>query len=96
MLTVEGYRCIVQARCSLTAYPEYRILRRETARAIAEFICQEILYWWGAVAEIVSDNGPNYVAAITHLAEKYGIHHIRISPYNSQANGLVERRHFEV
>jgi hypothetical protein len=30
------------------------------------------------------------------LAEQYGIHHIRISPYNSQANGIVEHRHLDV
>ncbi|EPT02901.1 hypothetical protein FOMPIDRAFT_1117531, partial [Fomitopsis schrenkii] len=30
------------------------------------------------------------------LGKRYGIRHIRISPYNSQANGIVERRHFDV
>ncbi|EIN07618.1 hypothetical protein PUNSTDRAFT_26530, partial [Punctularia strigosozonata HHB-11173 SS5] len=45
--------------------------------------------------EVVTDNGPQFIAAVTWLANKYGIHHIRISPYNSRAN-LVERRHFDV
>ena len=31
-----------------------------------------------------------------YLAKKYGIHHIKISPYNSQANGVVKRKHFDV
>ncbi|KIN93863.1 hypothetical protein M404DRAFT_169988 [Pisolithus tinctorius Marx 270] len=30
------------------------------------------------------------------LAMQYHIHHIRISPYNSQANGIVERHHYDV
>jgi len=30
------------------------------------------------------------------LASQYGIRHIRVSGYNSQANGLVESKHFNV
>jgi hypothetical protein len=33
---------------------------------------------------------------VDDLAECYGIHPIRILPYNSQANGIVERRHYDV
>src|SRR5882724_2667794 len=29
-------------------------------------------------------------------SEKYSIHHIQISPYNSQVNGLVECKHFNI
>ena len=31
-----------------------------------------------------------------YLAKQYHIRHIRISGYNSRANGLVERAHFDV
>jgi len=51
---------------------------------------------WGALKEIVSDNGGAFVKAVEYLAKKYHIHHIRISGYNSRANGLVERPHFDV
>ncbi|KIK73070.1 hypothetical protein PAXRUDRAFT_74267, partial [Paxillus rubicundulus Ve08.2h10] len=34
--------------------------------------------------------------ALDLLASRYNIRHIRISPYNSQANGIVERRHYDV
>src|SRR5882724_9930865 len=37
-----------------------------------------------------------FVAVAGYLLEKYGIHHIKISPYNSQANGLVECKHFDI
>ena len=30
------------------------------------------------------------------LTSQYGIHHIWISPYNSQANGVVEQCHYDV
>jgi len=42
------------------------------------------------------DNGTPFVAALDVLAAKYHIHHIRISPYNSQANGIVKQQHFPV
>ncbi len=90
------YRYIYQARCSLTAWPEWRMLRNDSADAIAKFIFEEILCRWGALSEIVTDNGPPVIAAVAALAAKYKIHHMKISGYNSQANGIVERRHRNV
>ena len=46
--------------------------------------------------EIVTDNGPAFLKALSHLEKHYHIKHIRISGYNSRANGLVERSHFDV
>ncbi|KAJ8457162.1 hypothetical protein ONZ45_g18426 [Pleurotus djamor] len=91
-----GFQYIVHARCALTAYPEWRALRRETAEHIDMFIFREILCRWGAVEEIVTDNVTPFIRAVDYLSKTYGIHHIRISPYNSQANGIVERQHFSV
>ena len=88
-----GYRYIVQARCSLSAWPEWRALRSETGRTLAAFIFEDILCRWGAVEEIVTDNGTAFVAALDYLADRHGIRHIRISAYNSRANGIVERQH---
>ncbi|KIJ14891.1 hypothetical protein PAXINDRAFT_12167 [Paxillus involutus ATCC 200175] len=34
--------------------------------------------------------------ALDILASRYNIHHMHISPYNSQANRIVERRHYDV
>ena len=34
--------------------------------------------------------------ALDWLKERYHINHVRISAYNSQANGIVERRHYDV
>lgn len=90
MPTSHGYDHIVQARCSLSAWPEWRMLKTETARTLGAFLFEEVLCRWGVIEEIITDNGTPFVAAVNWLAEKYGIHHIRISAYNSQANGNVE------
>ena len=93
MPTSHGFSYIVQARCSLTAWPEWRMLRKETGRTLGAFIFEELLCRWGGVEEIVTDNGTPFVAALDWLASKYHIRHIRISAYNSKANGIVERSH---
>src|SRR5882672_7954861 len=36
------------------------------------------------------------MAMAVYLSKKYGIHHINISRYNSQANGVVEWKHFDI
>ena len=76
-----GYRYIVQARCALTAYPEWWMLHSKNASALASFIFEDILCHWGALAEIVTDNGPAFVQALNVLADQYNIRHICISPY---------------
>ena len=91
-----GYWYIVQARCALTAYPEWWMLCSENASTLASFIFEDILCHWGTLAEIVTDNGPAFGQALNVLANQYNIQHIRISPYNSQANSVVERRHLDV
>ena len=91
-----GYKYIVQARCSLTHWPEWEMLRKETAKSLAVFILRNIIYRWGTLLEIVTDNGAPFVKALNYLARQYHITHIRISGYNSRANGLVERSHFDV
>lgn len=91
-----GFKYIVQARCSLTHWPEWEMLRKETAKTVAQFILKNLIYRWGTLLEIVTDNGSPFVKALTYLAKHYHITHIRISGYNSRANGLVERSHFDV
>jgi transposase InsO family protein len=88
-----GYHLLVHARCSLSAYPEWRPLRKETARSVGAFIFEELLCRWGALEEVITDNGPAFIKALDYLAERYGIRHIKISPYNSQGNGIIERQH---
>ena len=72
------------------------MLRSENASTLASFIFEDILCRWGALAEIVTDNGPAFVQALDVFADRYNIRHICISPYNPQANGVVERHHLDV
>jgi hypothetical protein len=91
-----AYKYIVQARCSLSYYPEFRMLRAETARTLGDWIYEDILCWWGSLREIVTDNGPAFLKAMEYLSKHYHLNHIHISGYNSRANGTVERSHFDV
>ena len=96
MPRASGYSYIVQGRCSLTHYPEFRCLRKESAQAIGDWIFQDVLCRWGTLVEIVSDNGKPFVAALRYIETKYHVKHIRISGYNSRANGIAERAHYDV
>ena len=78
------------------AYPEWQMLHSENVSALASFIFEDIFCRWGTLAKIVTDNGPAFVQALDVLADRYNIRHIRISPYNSQANGVVEQHHLDV
>ena len=91
-----GYKYIVQGRCSLIYWPEWAMLQAENAKSLARWILHDIIYRWGLLLEIVTDNGPAFLKALKYLEKHYHIKHIRISGYNSRANGLVERSHFEV
>src|ERR1700753_725456 len=89
-----GY--IVDARCALTRYLEARGLRTADAESIGKFLLEEVICRWGCPRWIVTDNGKPFVAAVKWLNAKYCIVGIRISSYNSQANGTVERGHWDV
>jgi hypothetical protein len=96
MPTSNAFKYIVQGRCSLSYWPEFRMLRSETAKTLGDWIFEDLLCRWGSLAEIVTDNGKPFLKALTYLAKRYHVRHIRISGYNSQANGLVERSHFDI
>jgi len=96
MPPAHSYWYIIQARCALTSYSEWRALKRETSKTLSAFIFEDLLCRWGSLQEIVTDNGKAFVVALQKLTAKYKVQHIRISPYNSQANGPVERAHQDV
>jgi len=63
-----GYHPIVQARCALTTYLEWQMSQFENTSVLVFFIFKDILCCWGAVAELVTDNGPAYIQALDLLA----------------------------
>lgn len=92
----KNYNGVTVARCGLTGWPEARALVNETAETLGEWIFEDILCRWGCLKEIVTDNGPAIKKALRHIEEKYGIIGILITPYNKQANGKVERGHWDI
>jgi hypothetical protein len=68
-----GFGYVVHARCSVSSYPEARILRSENHETLTDFIFQDILCRWGAIQTIVTDNGKPFIAALNSLAKRYGI-----------------------
>ena len=92
----EGKKAMVQGRCATASYPEWRALAKVNGPTLGRFLFEEVLCRWGVVGEIVTDNGADIVKAVEYLSIKHGIRHIKISAYNSRANGIVERKHFDV
>ena len=94
MHSAKGFGAIVACRDDLSGVCEARALRNASSKEIARFFWEQIICRYGAVQHVITDNGPETKGAFEILVEKYNIHHIRISPYNSKANGVVERGHF--
>ena len=85
-----GYKYIVQGCCSLTHWPEWEKFHKESAKSLTTFILHNIIYHWGTLLEIVTDNGAPFIKALDYLAKHYHLRHIRISGYNSCVNGILE------
>ena len=96
MPRVNKFEYIVAARDDLTGAAEGRALRNLKAATLAKFFFEEILCRYGAVGQVTTDNGSEVQGAFTELMDRYGIPRISISPYNSRANGVVERGHFTI
>jgi hypothetical protein len=58
---------------------------------VATIFHKEIICRHGCPIEVTSDGGPTFEKDFMEALEKWGVKSIKISPYNPQANGLVER-----
>lgn len=87
-----GYRYIIVAIDYLTKYIEVRAIRNQTSSEIASFIYEEIITRHNTPRVIITDNGKPFVSELfENVCNTFGIRHKTISPYHSQASGLVER-----
>ena len=66
------------------------MVKHENFKTIVAFL-YELVCRWGAIKVLVTDNAPQYLQAAELLAEKFHIKHIKILPYNSRAQGPIER-----
>jgi hypothetical protein len=91
-----SFKYIVQARCSLSYYPEFKMLRAKTARTLGDWIYEDILCRWGSLEKVVTDNGPAFLKVMDYPSRWYHLNHICISGYNSWADRLVKQSHFDI
>ena len=96
MPLLSGYKYIIQSCCSLSYWLEWAMLAKENTVTLGKWILHDIIYCWGLLLEIITNNGPAFLKALAYLERHYHIKHIRISSYNSHANSIVERSHFKV
>ena len=89
-----GYIAYIAARCATTGFAEARMLKNLRAKTRAAFVFENIICRMGNVDMISTDNGSEFDNEILkRLLEDYNVHHIKILPYSSRAQGIVERSH---
>ena len=96
MPLAKGKQWLIGCRDDLSGVTECKAIAKDRAKVIAHFFLKRIILRYGIVQEVVTDNGPSFCKEFTALLKHYGLHHIKISPYNSQANGVVERGHYNI
>ena len=96
MPLARGKQWLIGCRDDLSGVTECEAIARDQAKIIARFFLERIILRYGIVLEVVTDNGPSFCKEFADLLKSFGIRHIKISPYNSQANGVVERGHYNI
>ena len=96
MPEAQGKKWIVACRDDLSGTTETRAIASDNAKTLAKFFKEQVIYRYGTVEEVVTDNGPSLMGEFATIVQKFNIRHIKISPYNSQANGVVERGHYNL
>lgn len=72
-------------------WPEIVPVSNITAETVAAAITHRLICQYGCPAAILTDNARVFDSRIVHeLAFRWGIRRLRITPYNPQANGIVE------
>ncbi len=85
-----GQKYIVDLVDNLTGWVEARALRKLKASSIADFLF-DVMCRFGCIFQLTCDNGTEFKGATEELMSRYKVPIVRISPYNSQANGKIER-----
>ena len=71
-------------------------MKQASANTVSKFVLEDLISRYRFINKIVTDNGPEFQGELVKLLEHYDLPHISISPYNSQANGVVEQRYFAI
>ena len=89
------YRHIFVAVCDFSKILIAKPMMNKTGKSTAKMIFQNIILTYGIPTQlnIISDSGPDMVSTIVQtLYDSFNIKNIRITSYNSKANGGVERQ----
>jgi len=89
-----GKHLIVAAKDDLTGITEIKALANKESSTLAKFFTEHIYLRYGAIGQVVTDNGTEMQGAFKILMQQLGIPQVTISPYNKHANGVVERGHY--
>lgn len=92
--TLLNNKYIIYFVCEYSGWVEAVPAKELTAEAVLNAFYECIFFRFGSALSIKTDNGRCFIAkAFQDSMKELGIHHIRISPYNSCANGKNERVH---
>jgi len=85
-----GMKYLVDIVDNLTGWVEAWALWKLWATTITEFLF-DVMCHFGCIFQLTCDNGTEFKGAVEELMIKYKVPVMCISPYNSQANGKIER-----
>jgi hypothetical protein len=88
-----GFIGIIEAREGLSGWVEARRIKTMKAETWVEFLYEEVVCRYGAVGQIVTDNGELNSELGLKFEEKYKIHLTFTTTYHPQSNSVVERGH---
>ena len=84
---------IIEAWNSLSEWSEARALASLNLTSVVKFLWEDVICQHECFQKLICDKESENKNVIKILAEKYEIHWIIISSYNSQANEMIEVNH---
>jgi transposase InsO family protein len=92
-----GYQYLFTAMDVFSKYLIAVPIRNKLASTVAKVIVDRIIQPWYIPVEILSDNGGEFVNQLSDdIYDILGMSHLRITAYNSKANGIIERSHASI
>lgn len=86
-----GHSYILVVVDSFSGMVFFCALRSKSANSVVEAI-KDLFFLVGFPVEVQSDNGSEFISErVCHFLDGYGVAQRFSAPYNSHANGLVER-----
>lgn len=91
--TARGHRYLLTCMDFASRYPEAIPLKRADAQTVADAMLQ-VFSRYGLPTELLTDNGGVFTGKLAReLYTMLKIKHIKITEYNPQSNGTIERWH---